>query len=114
MSGYMGRVLRADLTTGRLWDEPLNEDLARAFVGGSGLAARYVYDLVDGETDPLDADNPLVFMAGPLVGTAMFSAGRHSVCALSPLTGRWGEANAGGFFGADMQFHAFPQDQTGP
>jgi aldehyde:ferredoxin oxidoreductase len=38
-------------------------------------------------------------MTGPLVGTAMPSASRFSVCAISPLTRIWGEANSGGFFG---------------
>jgi len=107
MNGYMGRILRVDLTSGRLWDEPLDEAWARAFVGGSGLAARYLYDLVDGSSDPLAPESPLVFMAGPLVGTAMPSSGRYSVCALSPLTGIWGEANSGGYFGPELRFAGY-------
>ncbi|MEE8390240.1 MAG: aldehyde ferredoxin oxidoreductase family protein [Anaerolineae bacterium] len=107
MDGYIGKILRVDLDTQRLWDEPLNEEYARAFVGGSGLAARYVYDVVDGDTDPLGPDNPLVFMTGPLVGTAMPSAGRCSVCALSPLTRIWGESNTGGFFGPELRFAGY-------
>ncbi|HOQ99051.1 MAG TPA: aldehyde ferredoxin oxidoreductase family protein [Anaerolineae bacterium] len=107
MNGYLGTILRVDLTAGRLWDEPLNEDYARGFVGGSGLAARYVYDMVDAGTDPLGPDNPLVFMAGPLVGTVMPSAGRYSVGGLSPLTRLWGEANSGGFFGPELRFAGY-------
>ncbi|MFQ6102571.1 MAG: aldehyde ferredoxin oxidoreductase C-terminal domain-containing protein, partial [Anaerolineae bacterium] len=105
--GYMGRLLLVNLTSGEIKDEPLNEEYARAFVGGSGLAARYIYDLVDGDTDPLGPDNPLVFMTGPLVGTAMPSAGRYSVSALSPLTRLWGEANSGGFFGPELRFAGY-------
>jgi aldehyde:ferredoxin oxidoreductase len=107
MHGYMGKILRVDLSAGDIREEPLNEAYARAFVGGSGLAARYIYDMVDGDTDPLGPDNPLVFMTGPLVGTAMPSAGRCSVCALSPLTGIWGEANTGGFFGPELRFAGY-------
>ena len=107
MNGYLGRILRVDLTAGRTWDEPLDEALARAFVGGSGLAARLIYDLVDGQTDPLGPENPLVFMTGPLVGTAMPSAGRLSVCALSPLTRIWGESNTGGFVGPELRFAGY-------
>ncbi len=107
MNGYMGKILRVDLSAGKIWDEPLNEEYTRAFAGGSGLAARYVYDMVNGETDPLGPDNPLVFMTGPLVGTAMPSAGRCSVCALSPLTGIWGESNTGGFFGPELRFAGY-------
>jgi len=107
VNGYAGKILRIDLTTGRTWDEPLNEEYARAFVGGSGLAARYVYDMVDSDTDPLSRDNPLVLMTGPLVGTPMPSAGRLSVCALSPLTSIWGESNTGGFFGPELRFAGY-------
>ena len=107
MNGYMGKILRVDLSAGEMRDEPLNEEYARAFVGGSGLAARIIYDIIDSDTDPLGPENPLVFMTGPLVGTAMPSAGRCSVCALSPLTRIWGEANTGGFFGPELRFAGY-------
>lgn len=107
MDGYMSRILRVDLSSGKLWDEPLDEAYARAYVGGSGLAARYLYDRVEADTDPLDPENPLIFMTGPLVGTAMPSAGRYSLCALSPLTRLWGEACSGGFFGPELRFAGY-------
>ena len=107
MHGYMGRILRVDLTAGTVREEPLNEAYAREFVGGSGLAARYACDMVTSETDPLGPENPLIFMTGPMVGTAMPSAGRYSVCALSPITGLWGEANSGGFFGPELRFAGY-------
>lgn len=107
MLGYMGKILRVDLTTGRVWDEPLNEAYAREFVGGSGLAARYAWDMVTADTDPLGPDNPLILMTGPLVGTAMPSAGRYSVGAISPATGLWGEANSGGFWGPELRFAGY-------
>lgn len=60
--GYTGRLLRVDLDRGRLWDEPLDPDYARRFVGGSGLAARYLWDLAAADPDPLGPDNPLIFV----------------------------------------------------
>jgi aldehyde:ferredoxin oxidoreductase len=107
MNGYLGKILRLDLSRERLWDETLNEDYARNYVGGSGLAARYLYDMLDRNTDPLGPDNPLFFLTGPLVGTSMTSAGRYSVCARSPLTGIWGEANSGGFFGPELRYSGY-------
>lgn len=107
MYGYCGRILRVDLTEGKIWEEPLNEAYARLFVGGSGLAARYLYDMADASTDPLGPENPLILMTGPLVGTAMPSAGRLSVCALSPLTRIWGESNTGGFVGPELRFAGY-------
>lgn len=107
MNGYLGKILHVNLSTGELHDEPLDPNLARAYVGGSGLAARLIYDMIDATTNPLGPENPLVLMTGPLVGTAMPSAGRCSVCALSPLTGIWGESNTGGFIGPELRFAGY-------
>ena len=107
MNGYLGKILHVDLSQARLWDEALNEDYARKYVGGSGLAARYLYEMLDADTDPLGPGNPLFFLTGPLVGTSMTSAGRYSVCARSPLTGIWGEANSGGFFGPELRYTGY-------
>jgi aldehyde:ferredoxin oxidoreductase len=107
MRGYLGKILRVDLGRGKLSDEELNEEYARNYVGGSGLAARYLYDMLDASTDPLGPKNPLFFLTGPLVGTSMSSAGRYSACARSPLTGIWGEANSGGFFGPELRYAGY-------
>src|SRR5512145_1773140 len=103
MYGYLNRILRVDLTSGRIWDEPLNEEYAREYVGGSGLGARYLADLAGPDTDPLGPDNPLIFMTGPFVGTQVPAAGRYEVVARSPQTGFTGESNSGGFFGPAMR-----------
>jgi len=107
VNGYMGKLLIVDLTSGKIEDEPLNADYANQFIGGSGLAARYLYDMVDADTDPLGPENPLFFMAGPLTGTRAPSCGRFVICARSPLTGLWGESNSGGFFGPEMRFAGY-------
>jgi aldehyde:ferredoxin oxidoreductase len=72
-------------------------------VGGSGAATRYLYDLIDADTDPLGPDNPLIVMTGPLTGTRGPLCGRHTLVSLSPLTGLLGESNAGGFLGAELR-----------
>ncbi|CAG0950361.1 aldehyde:ferredoxin oxidoreductase [Anaerolineales bacterium] len=107
MYGYLGKILRVDLSAAKVWDEPLNAKYARDFIGGSGLAARYFYDMIDANTDPLSPEAPLFFLTGPLVGTSLTSAGRYSVCARSPLTGIWGEANSGGFFGPELRYAGY-------
>jgi aldehyde:ferredoxin oxidoreductase len=107
LNGYMGNLLVVNLTSGKIEDEPLNENYAHQFIGGSGLAVRYLYDMLDPDLDPLDPANPLFFITGPLTGTRAPSCGRFVVCARSPLTGLWGEANAGGFFGPEMRFAGY-------
>ncbi len=103
LPGYLGRILRVDLSGGRWWDEPLNPAYARQFVGGSGLGARYLADFITADTDPLGPDNPLIFMTGPFVGTQVPAAGRYSVVARSPATGLVGEANGGGHWGPALR-----------
>jgi len=107
MNGYMGKLLVVDLDQGTLEDEPLDMAIARDLVGGAGYAARYLYDRLAPDTDPLGPDNVLMFMTGPLVGTRAPSCGRFEVCALSPLTGMWGESNSGGFWGPELRFAGY-------
>lgn len=107
MNSYAGNLLIVNLTTGDIHAEPLNETYAAQYIGGAGLAARYLYDAIDANTDPLGPDNPLIFMTGPLAATAAPSAGRFVVCARSPLTGLYGEANAGNFFGPDLKLAGY-------
>src|SRR3990167_1586798 len=59
--GYMGKILNVDLSTGQLSDEPLNEAMCRAFVGGYGIGAKILYDRMRPGVDPLGPDNLLGF-----------------------------------------------------
>ncbi len=101
--GYMGKLLRVNLTEGTISSEELRPDWVRKFIGGAGLATRYLYEEVPTGADPLGPENLLIFMAGPLTGTASASASRYSVVAKSPLTGIWGQANSGGSFGPALK-----------
>jgi len=92
MDGYWGKLLVADLTKGTLTDEPLNENYARDFIGSTGLAARYLFDMIDEQTDPLGPDNPLILMPGLLNGTSAPSVSRWGGATKSPLTGHYGDA----------------------
>lgn len=105
--GYMGRLLRVDLTQGTLQAEDWGESLARSYIGGSGLGAALLYNETDGSEDPLGPDNPLLFLTGPLTGTRVFTSGRYAVVTRSPLTGIWAEADAGGKFGPRLKAAGF-------
>ena len=101
--GYIGKILRVNLTEGKTKDESFQDDMARKFFGGVGFATKYHYDEVPVGADPLGEDNNLIFMTGPLTGTASASASRYSVVAKSPLTGIWGHGNSGGSFGPALK-----------
>lgn len=109
MFSFGGRVLRIDLTTGAIDRRPVDEGLARLFLGARGLNVRWLYDHLSPHTDPLSPDNALVFGAGPLVGTTFPSGARFNISALSPQTGILGDSNAGGFFGPEMKFAGYDQ-----
>jgi aldehyde:ferredoxin oxidoreductase len=107
IGGYTGKTLVVDLSRDKIIIEPTNEEFAATYMGGSGYACRLLLDHLTSSTDPLGPENLLVFATGPLVGTAAPNAGRHVVCARSPLTRLWGESNSGGLFGAKMKFAGF-------
>lgn len=103
----MGQILRVDLTTGKISAEALKENDCKMFLGGSGLATKYLFDEVSKGTDPLGSHNKLIFMTGPLTGTESPSAGRYCVVTKSPLTGLWGEGNSGGSWGVYLKNSGF-------
>ena len=103
----MGKILRVNLTNGEIGEEFPDEETIKMYLGGAGLATKYLIDEVPRGTDPLSPENLLIFMTGPLTGTPSPSTGRYSVVAKSPLTGFWGEANSAGFWGRDLKRSGF-------
>jgi aldehyde:ferredoxin oxidoreductase len=102
--GY-GKILRLDLSTGGLDFEYLDGPTARKYIGGVGVAAKILWNETTPETAPLSPESELVFMTGPLTGSRLPKSSRHIVAGISPLTGIWGQAHAGGRF-ADELRHA--------
>jgi aldehyde:ferredoxin oxidoreductase len=98
MNGYHGRFLKVDLTRGRCTEMPLAPDDLQNYIGGATLAAALIYDHVQPGMDPLAPESPLVFATGPMTGTSIPMVSRYAVCAISPLTGYWGESTSGGKF----------------
>jgi len=101
--GYAGKYLRVDLTTGKMRDVPLPEELARDFLGGNGFGTKMLWDEVGADIDPFSPDNRLIFASGPLTGTVFPTAGRLEVITKSPLTGIYGDANSGGHFTPELK-----------
>jgi len=107
MYGYMGRILRIDLTTSTITEEFPDEETLRKYLGGAGLATKILFEETERGIDPLGPENKLIFMTGPLTGTSSPSTGRYSVVTKSPLTNGWGQANAAGFWGRDFKRSGF-------
>jgi len=107
MFGYVGKILRVDLTHGKTRDEDLGEDIARKYVGGRGLAAKILFEELKPGIDPLSPENRLIFATGPVTGFPFPGNARYGVYAKSPLTGIWGEGYAAGFFGPELKFAGY-------
>lgn len=107
VKGYNGRILRVDLSNRKLAEEELEEDFLKKYLGQEGIAARFLYNEVAPGVEALDPENRLIFMTGPLTGTAAPACGRYSVVCRSPLTGAFGSANSGGFFGSELRFTGY-------
>ena len=105
--GTHGKILRVDLTAGEIAVETPGEVFYRRYLGGAGFIAYYLLKEVPPGTDPLGPDNHLVFACGPVTGTPLAGSGRNAIGALSPLTGALGEADVGGFWGAELKAAGF-------
>jgi aldehyde:ferredoxin oxidoreductase len=107
MYGAWRKIAEVDLDRREIKVKDVDESLYRAYFSGSGLAAYLLYLKKKYEVDPLGPENDLVFMTGLLTGAPVYAASKTSVCAKSPLTGIWGEATFGGFWGSALRSTGF-------
>jgi aldehyde:ferredoxin oxidoreductase len=104
MFAYAGKILRVDLSSGKVSTKPLSEKLAKEYVGGIGLGIKLLMDNSKPGTDPFDPDNPIIYLTGPLSGTLGPTGGNsYAVVSKSPATGGVANAEAHGFFGPDLK-----------
>jgi aldehyde:ferredoxin oxidoreductase len=102
--GYAGRILHVDLTTGKTYTEPLNEDYAKKYIGGIGLGMRLWLDNSKAGVDPFSPENPLVLATGPTSGTVWPTGGNgHAFVAKSPQSYGIAESKSHGYFGAELK-----------
>jgi aldehyde:ferredoxin oxidoreductase len=107
MYGWIGTILRVNLTTGSIAKEALDPELAKKYIGARGLGSRILSDEIDPKIDPLSADNKLIFATGPLSGTNAPSAGHFNVVTKGPLTGTIAASSSGGVFGPMLKYAGY-------
>ena len=111
--GYNGKIAHVNLTDQTVDVKDLDAQIAKDYLGGTGLSAKITHDLLskDGydtlKKDPFSEINPLIFATGPVTGTLRPSSGRYSVTAISPLTGIWAEGTSGGYFCISLRNSGF-------
>lgn len=107
MHGWMGKILRVDLTTGRCSEEDLDPKIIKDYIGGRGLGIWFLTQQGDPKGDPLSPENPMIWASGPLTGTGAPTGARYMVMTKSPLTGALTCSNAGGMFPTEFKKTGF-------
>ena len=105
-NGYAGKVLKVNLTESKISIEDTSQDYID-HIGGISYGSKLLYEMTHKGVDPLSPENPLLFLTGPITGTDVIMSGRHAVVSKSPLTGIFGYAMCGGFFGYRMKRSGF-------
>ena len=107
MNGWVGTLLRVNLTNSSIQVEELSGTLTDQFLGGRGLASKILYDEVDAQVDPLSPENKIIFMTGPLTGTGVIGGASYAVVTKSPLSGSIACSTAEGYFGPELKCAGF-------
>lgn len=97
--GYMGNVLKIDLTRQTTELYPWTDEDRKKYLGGKIMAAKILYDLLDPSVEPLSEDNIVVISTGPFTNTGAPASSRFNVSSISPLTKLITSSNCGGNFG---------------
>lgn len=102
-NGYWNRVLRIDLSTGKIRVEEVPDHVWKLCIGGAGFAAKVLLEELDKGTDPFDPSNPLVFALGPYQAGNNPGNGKWTVATKSPLTGTYGDSAASANWGPALK-----------
>ncbi|UCD70714.1 MAG: aldehyde ferredoxin oxidoreductase family protein [Syntrophobacterales bacterium] len=94
MKGDAGKIVRVNLSDGKVSKEEISEEVRKKFLGGRGFAAKILWDEVS-SVDPLSDGNKIIFSTGPLTGLPLPSSGKMVIASKSPLTGGYGDGNIG-------------------
>ena len=107
MFGYGGKILRVNLSDGRIVISPLPEKLAKEYLGGRGFTARILYDELKPGIEPFSIDNKVVIASGPLCGIFLPAGGKLTFASKSPATNSYGDSNVGGHLAAEMKYAGY-------
>ena len=109
MKGWAGKILRINLTNGKV-EKVDTEQYVPKYIGGLGIGLKIIWDEMAPDVKPLDPENKLIFMVGPLTGTLAPSSGRLTCITKSPHT--WPieqttRGSIGGHIGAEIHFAGY-------
>ena len=97
--GYIGNILRVDLTKRETRVESFDDKMAKRWIGGVGLGAHYLWEEIPASVKWSDPENIMVWASGPLAGSGVYGAGTINITAKGPMTNLAGSSQANGFLG---------------
>jgi len=101
--GYQDRVAWVDLTRGQIEYKEIGEDIKRKYIGARGIGNKFVFDNGP-NVEPLEPENLLTIMTGPITGTQVAMGNRLAVVTKSPLTGTITNSHMGGWAGSRIRW----------
>ena len=104
LGGYTGKILRVDLSTGKITSEDTMK--YKDYLGGTGLAYKVLWDEVKPTTKAWDPENRIIFGVGPMTGSGSPLSGRVSITSLWPVHPLElpGTGHMGGHWGAELKY----------
>jgi aldehyde:ferredoxin oxidoreductase len=103
MKGLCGKLLEIDLTSGKTKDTMISDEMVEKYLGGRGLGARLLFDMVPAKTGPLSPENVLIFLTGPLTATMVPGSSKFVVITKSPLTHGWCDSYSSGRISVELK-----------
>ena len=103
LKGYMGKVLKIDLSTKTTELYPWNDEDRKRTIGGKIMAADILFQHIRPGMKAFDEDNWIVVTTGPLTGSGCPNTSRFNISTISPLTGIITSSNCGGNFGLSLK-----------
>jgi len=104
LGGWAGKILRVNLSTGKISAEDSSKYYD--YIGGSGIGYKVMWDEVPEGTKAHDPENKMIFSTGPLTGTGALCSGRMTITSLAS----WNKYNAvinshfGGYFASELKY----------
>src|SRR4030042_3321010 len=99
---YAGKILRVNLSNGKIWTEPISK-YAKEWLGASGIAIKILYDELRPWVTPFEPANRLIFGIGPLIGTMAPGSNKMNVSTLGPMTGGWASSCSDSYVGGQIK-----------
>ena len=107
MTGWAGKILRVNLSTGAISTEDTGK--YTDFIGGQGIGCKVIFDEVPAGTKAWDPENKIVFAVGPITGAGALCSGRTNITTCSPMNpySAVADSHFGGYWGSELKYAGY-------